>query len=239
MFLKSFQQYKNVQKYSTYRREPFFELAQKYMSKDSDLKILDIGAGNGFFAEYLKLNAKYKNLYLLDNNPETVKVLKSKYKNVIEHKIPGKIPFPDCFFDFIHCSHLVEHLYYQQCYSFLKEINRTLKPGGILVISAPYFCPDFYDDFSHIKPYHPAIFLNYLVHGVKENVDRQLISDNYTKLNLVFRYTIATPKEYVGSENRALNIIFFLWRKLKSTLKIKVYQKSGFTLVLKKGNELK
>lgn len=234
MFLNLYRQYEEQQKYNTYRREPFFELAQSYMPDNKDAKILDIGAGTGYFADYLKLNEKYKSVYLLEGNPKSVETLKKRYRDVIEHKIPEKMPFNDCFFDFIHCSHLIEHLYYNECYLFIKEVDRILKPGGILVLSAPTFYPDFYNDFSHIKPYHPAVFLKYLVYGVQEGASNEPISGNYTKLSLIFRYTLNTPIEYIGSENKSLDFLFFLWRIIKSMLRIKVYQRSGFTLVLRK-----
>lgn len=236
MLPKLYRKYKEQQKFNTYKREPFFELAQSYMPNNEDAKILDIDAGTGYFADYLKLNEKYRNVYLLDANPNTVESLKAKYNNVIEHRLPEKMPFSDCFFNFIHCSHVVEHLNYNECYTVIKDVDRILKPGGVLVLSAPTFYPDFYNDFSHIKPYHPAVFLKYLVYGVQEGATAEPISGSYTKLALVFRYTLNTPTEYMGSENKMLDFVLFLWRIIKSILRIRVYQRSGYTLVLRKND---
>ena len=234
MIFRIYRNYKEQQKFNTYERAPFFELAQNYMPKNEDAKILDIGAGSGHFVDYLKLNEEYRNIYLLDANPETVKNLKAKYDNAILHRIPEKMPFPDCFFDFVHCSHVVEHLSYNECYAFIKDVDRILKPGGTLVLSTPTLYPDFYNDFSHIKPYHPAVFMKYLVYGVKEGATATPISGSYTKLALIFRYTLNTPTEYIGSENKMLDFVLYLWRKIKNVLGIKVYQRSGYTLVLRK-----
>ncbi len=228
-----YRNYKQQQKYNTFNRAPFFELARGYMPKGSG-KVLDIGAGGSSFVDLFKPE---QNVYLLDGNPTTIEELKAKrYNNVILHKIPGKMPFADNFIDYIHCSHVIEHLSYDDCYTFVKDVDRILKPGGVLVISAPTFHPDFYNDFSHIKPYHPSVFLKYLVYGISEGASAAPLSGGYTKLALVFRYTLSTPTTYMGSENRLLDFCFYLWRQAKVMLGIKVYQRSGYTLVLKKND---
>lgn len=47
------------------------------------------------------------------------------------------IPYPDNSVDLIRCSHLIEHLTLEEAKNLLKEVHRTLKPGGIVRISTP------------------------------------------------------------------------------------------------------
>lgn len=49
------------------------------------------------------------------------------------NKLP--LPFQDEEFNFIKCTEVLEHVLYPQ--SILKELNRIMKPGGILIISMP------------------------------------------------------------------------------------------------------
>ncbi len=48
------------------------------------------------------------------------------------------IPFPDHHFDFVVASEVFEHLMAQQRQTGLREIHRTLKPGGYLIGTVPY-----------------------------------------------------------------------------------------------------
>jgi len=76
------------------------------------------------------------------------------------------LPWEDGFFDAITCMHLVEHL--PDIGNLLKNIARTLKPGGATYIETPHpktacypksernagsqFTMNFYDDPTHIAP---------------------------------------------------------------------------------------
>ena len=57
---------KIILKYSSQKRDPFYEIAKKYIKPDSI--ILDIGAGNGSFAKFISRN----DVFMIDGNPETV-----------------------------------------------------------------------------------------------------------------------------------------------------------------------
>ena len=119
--------YKKKQIYATMERIPFYDIAQNYLPLTKDSLLLDIGAGSGNFGEHLNLSEKYTNFHLLDGNPETVKKLNEKFGNAIHYICPATLPFKNDSVDFIHSSHLIEHLQPQQLYSFLTEIDRVLK----------------------------------------------------------------------------------------------------------------
>ena len=74
--------YSDFRTYATFNRKPFFDIAKKYCEEDK--KILDIGAGDGAFADYVDK----KDIYLLDGNEMSCEKLREKYKNVCNHKIP-------------------------------------------------------------------------------------------------------------------------------------------------------
>lgn len=52
-------------------------------------------------------------------------------------------------------SHVIEHFAPRELLAFLERWLEHLEPGGALVIATPLMSPHFYDDFDHVKPYHP------------------------------------------------------------------------------------
>lgn len=221
--------YKSIKRYVTGSRAPFFEVAKKYIVDNS--RILDVGAGDGQFARTIGR----KDVYMLDGNKQTIEQLKKEFQNCQDGS-PEKLPYADSFFDLIHTSHLIEHLNPQQLHNFLKDADRCLKNGGFLIISAPLFWTEFYDDMSHLKPYNPKLFERYLCDGLQGCSTRPLISDKYALVEKIYRYNVLPCDDgevFVYSEviNRALS----LFKALKYKLGFRRLERSGFTLVLRKG----
>jgi len=52
-------------------------------------------------------------------------------------------------------AHVIEHFAPRDLLAFLDRWLERLAPGGSLVIATPLMSPHFYDDFDHVKPYHP------------------------------------------------------------------------------------
>lgn len=100
------------------------------------LKFLDIGCGRGeilYHSEKLGVFA-----YGIDYSNEAVLISKSVLKDCSNAKIIkadcSDIPFKDGFFDRILIGDLIEHLSHEKGARLLKEANRVLKPGGILLL---------------------------------------------------------------------------------------------------------
>ncbi len=221
--------FKLRKKYSSGDREPFYDLAGAYLPSDVNAHIVDIGSGDNLFARHLKLFDKYKNIHLLDKFPKSEAGVKAKTYNA-----PDRLFFDDSSVDYIHCSHLVEHLYPNQLVEFMNELDRVLKNNGILIISAPMYWERFYDDLSHIKPYNPKVFINYLCQGsnTAERSNR-LISSSYIMNELIFRYRVIWGDDLV-SKYLFVNIIVKVIKYLFVKMGYRKYIKNGFTIVLKK-----
>jgi SAM-dependent methyltransferase len=215
-------------KYATHKREPFFELARPYIEENS--KVLDIGCGHAAFAKYFDRT----DFYLFDGNESTIKDLKTQYNNVFYGVLP-KLPFDDSQFDVIHCSHVVEHLDAEILYQTINEMNRCLKPGGVLVISAPLMWSGFYNDLSHLRPYSPYVFTNYLCLSNQINRTREVIKEAYHVDKLVYRFKQIKPLHSIYFHGpRIFAWVLKAWFEILNKLGYKSYEKTGFTLVLKK-----
>ena len=123
-------------------------------------RILDVGCGAGWFMEYIKDFVSY--IEGIDGNDESIKLCNSKGLNAKIGNVTNMKMYKDESFDGIHCSHVIEHLNTKDAHKMLVEIDRILKIGGVLCIKTPIFYQGFYNDFTHIKPYHPEAILHYL-----------------------------------------------------------------------------
>lgn len=215
-------------KYATHNRTPFFDLALNYI-KDDD-KVLDLGAGSGAFSKHCNRN----DFYQFDGNQSTVVNLQKIYANSFYGLLP-KLDFADDLFNVIHCSHVVEHLAPDEFYETLKEMDRCLKKGGFLIISAPLLWSGFFNDLSHVRPYNPRVYLNYLCNNQSSSRTRSTIANNYTQEKLVYRYCLADNE--INYTLKKTNLIFKFFSKLLNIIfrrGFQVYEKTGYTIVLKK-----
>jgi SAM-dependent methyltransferase len=106
---------------------PFFE---NQIDKDKRLKILDFGAGNGYFS--MILYEKGYNVIASDRFPENFKFNKVKC-HMIESE--GELPFEENTFDIIIAIEVMEHIHDHK--NFFSEAARILKKSGRLIITTP------------------------------------------------------------------------------------------------------
>jgi 2-polyprenyl-3-methyl-5-hydroxy-6-metoxy-1,4-benzoquinol methylase len=100
-------------------------------------KLLDIGAGTGFFLyKLIKSNFKNNNqwsFYSHETDEECVKLLKTIKRNNFLNK--NYLKFKKTF-DFITLNKVLEHI--PKPIHFLKKVKETLKPGGIIYVEVPH-----------------------------------------------------------------------------------------------------
>jgi SAM-dependent methyltransferase len=104
---------------------------------DASERILEIGCGKAnILAARPDIQSRYTGL---EFSPEIIKKNQLKYPEASFYRIkdPLKYPIPDKSFDLIFSVFVLEHLVFPV--SFLQEMSRILRTGGILII----LCPDF------------------------------------------------------------------------------------------------
>ena len=210
------------------KKSYFYKLAWQYLDKQK--LVLDIGCGYGNF---IKLQTK--NTVGLDRNIANLSKLKSEYpQSTIVNGDALMLPFVDRSFDGIHCSHILEHFEPASVHSILREIDRLLSKGGILVISSPLLWEGFYDDLTHDRPYSPTSILHYYA-DVFHSRSMPRISSSYEVVALKYRY-YAKKIDPVITSWRFINYLCIFFTKLLTHLGVRKWVKNGYMLVLRKAS---
>jgi ubiquinone/menaquinone biosynthesis C-methylase UbiE len=110
----------------------------KFLKKNNAEKILDLGCGAGRNLVYL-VNQGFE-VYGLDSAKDGLSLIKSKLKkNKNYHLNQGsfysKLPYKDNFFDAVISIQSLQHGIESKIKSAIKEIERVLKPDGIIFIT--------------------------------------------------------------------------------------------------------
>src|SRR5215475_12827232 len=83
------------------------------------MKALNLGCGNRFHPDW-------ENVDFASINPI-----------VKRHDISEKLPYPDCSFDVVYHSHLLEHFPKNKALGFLRECFRILTHKGLIRVAVP------------------------------------------------------------------------------------------------------
>lgn len=123
--------------YNTYlkiKNNPRYKKIWKYLKKNNCKgRILDIGCANGDFSE--PLVKKGYDCYGLELMDEAIKESADKGIKVIKGSFIEKFPYNNNLFDIVFAGEVIEHTTNDD--KFLQEINRVLKPGGLIVLTTP------------------------------------------------------------------------------------------------------
>ncbi len=116
--------------------EMFYNAIRKFVGKD----ILDIGAGEGLFLNYLQeVEPNLNKIFALEISEQaTIKGKRMNSKvNYIQGSADTIYPFADQKFDTLFMTDVIEHLI--DVDQAISECNRILKNGGRLIIVTPVF----------------------------------------------------------------------------------------------------
>jgi methionine biosynthesis protein MetW len=100
-------------------------------------KLLDIGCGDGKITDFIKKTANSNlELYGIELVGKNVEKARARGINAKQCDISqGKIPYDKSFFDIVYAGEVLEHIYDTD--GLMSEINRVMKPNGILIITVP------------------------------------------------------------------------------------------------------
>lgn len=186
------------------------ELVKKYYKGG---KVLDIGA-SPFHMMYCLKNMGI-DITGIDFNPDLLKKFIKEYQLVIKkcNIETEKVPFKSNTFDFIIFNEVFEHLKINPIFA-LKEINRVLKPGGILMLTTPNLYAihkiamfnlgrsfnDAYYEFNKLKIYG---YVGHIREYSTKEVKKFLENTGFKVEKVTYRNNYSFFK-YVGFKNNAI-----------------------------------
>ena len=113
-------------------------------------ELLDVGCGTGWFSKYVPAGTRYRGV---DPDAEVVSDCRRRGLDV-QRATAMALPFPDCSFDSIMLSNVIEHLHPSECLAALAEAHRVLRPSGIIRIITPSaHSRKFWDEPTHVHPF--------------------------------------------------------------------------------------
>jgi predicted SAM-dependent methyltransferase len=136
-------------------------------------KILHFAPEACFISKLRKLANEY---HMVDLNPKDDSIQQMDSQNIL---------FPDNYFDFIMCNHVLEHVYDDRL--AMRELCRVLKPGGYGVVQTPFSSilastfqdsgintdelrHRFYGQSDHIRVYGQDLFRRFVESGFQLNL---------------------------------------------------------------------
>ena len=135
------------------------------------MKLLDLGCGEGRHTLSAALVTAITSIGLdLARHDLTTARTRCSDFNILsqDHRRPAfvegdgaRLPFADATFDRVICSEVLEHI--PDYETFLREIRRVIKPGGIFAASVPSFFPEWVcwrlsDAYHEVEGGHVRIF---------------------------------------------------------------------------------
>ena len=158
---------------------------------DDAERILDVGCGTGIFLEQMARCGKHA--VGIDSDPASLAYAAMLGLNIEKSDGVEWLKCTDQRFDAVYCSHVVEHLPFDQLKMAISGIVHVLQPGG----KAVFVFPDpesirsqllgFWRDPDHVRFYHPDVITLLaqadglaLEHNSQQTPPRDIISFSYT-----------------------------------------------------------
>lgn len=109
------------------------DLLSRKSTLGPDVHFADYGCDDGAWTELCAKSINATHITGVDIVEERLKEARTRNIQTLRADLDDVLPVPDDSFDVIHTNQVIEHV--SDLDSFAREIYRTLKPGGIAVVS--------------------------------------------------------------------------------------------------------
>jgi SAM-dependent methyltransferase len=176
-------------------------------------RVLDVGCGRKPYESLFKTK-EYVGLEV--DTPQNRATKKA------DHFYDGMgIPFEDNTFDAVICNQVLEHVFQPQ--AFLKELNRVLKPGGMLILSVPFVWDE------HEQPWDYARYSSFGLSSILGNCGFRLVIEKKTlaDLRVIFQLINAYIFKITATRSVIANLVvtagIMSWFSLAGVLLAKIF----------------
>ncbi|HSE38752.1 MAG TPA: class I SAM-dependent methyltransferase, partial [Blastocatellia bacterium] len=102
-------------------------------------RLLDIGCGTGYSLVWLRERFSFREVYGVDLSPHASVFWKKRGLDTVSLASADRLPFGEGEFDLVTCFDVVYQLNDERASAALSEMNRVLRPGGMLFIREPAY----------------------------------------------------------------------------------------------------
>ena len=151
------------------RLTEFYEMSIPYL-KDNTASVVDLGCRDGYLMLILQQNG-FVDIHGVESCPEAVTAAEEKGVSPILGNVEEMSFFADGEFDYVFCSHTLEHVMYPQ--KVVDETYRILKSQGYAQIEIPVESPEVIkppEDDGHYSPFTNPTQLEDLFRGFERVV---------------------------------------------------------------------
>lgn len=182
----------------SYRRGAYF--ARRFLAQADNhtpLKILEVGAGDGYFSAGIKAELPQAQLWLMDIVETLVQFYKKHHDcNAVVGELNSSL-LPQGSFDLIIFRDLLEHVRFP--FQFLKQTHSLLKPKGEIFFITPNGREDFWMiNQRFLKTETPTLMLlNHFHYFLPETLDRMLSECGFSK-RVAFKFGLKQHRKGLG-----------------------------------------
>lgn len=204
-----------------FTRDAWIEKTLKALSPG--LRILDAGAGEQKYkpwCEHLKYVSQDFGHYDGEGDGKGLQIGKWDYSKLDIGSDITRIPEPDGSFDVVMCTEVFEHI--PEPIRAIKEFNRLLKNGGILILTAPFCSLTHFAPYHYYSGYNRYFYEKFLVENGFEVLEISMNGNFFEYIAQEIRRIPSIAETYCGTKQgrvfRFVSRIMLRWLELLSDM---------------------
>ena len=109
------------------------------LKSDPSARLLDVGCGTGYSIVWLREHLCASQAFGVDSSPHAAELWHLRRIDTAGMASADRLPFSDGEFDLVTCFDVIYQLDEKPAREAFREMNRVLKPGGLLFIREPAY----------------------------------------------------------------------------------------------------